>query len=76
LFVTGDISPGMYALIKGSVRVARPDPLGHSAPIVELGPGQFVAEGGQLSEQPLFVDAHAIDEVEALLIPLRICAPW
>jgi thioredoxin reductase (NADPH) len=69
LFVTGDVAPGMYVLIKGSVRVTRRDPLGHSAPIVELGAGQFVAEVGQLSGQPSFVDAHAIDEVEALLIP-------
>jgi thioredoxin reductase (NADPH) len=69
LFVTGDIAPGMFVLIKGSVRVVRRDPLGHSAPIVELGPGQFVAEVGQLSGQPAFVDVHAIDEVEALLIP-------
>jgi thioredoxin reductase (NADPH) len=69
LFVTGDVAPGMYVLIKGSVRVVRRDPLGHSAPIVEQGPGQFVAEVGQLSGQPAFVDVHAIDEVEALLIP-------
>jgi thioredoxin reductase (NADPH) len=69
LFLTGDIAPGMYVLIKGSVRVTRRDPLGHSAPIVEKGPGQFVAEVGQLSGQPAFVDVHAIDNVEALLIP-------
>jgi thioredoxin reductase (NADPH) len=69
LFVTGDVAPGMYVLIKGSVRVVRRDPLGHSAPIVEEGPGEFVAEVGQLSGQPAFVDVHAIDEVEALLIP-------
>src|ERR1700726_4913456 len=69
LFLTGDGAPGMYVLIKGAVRVTRRDPLGHSAPIVELGAGQFVAEVGQLSGQPSFVDAHAIDEVEALLIP-------
>ena len=69
LFVTGDVAPGMFVLIKGSVRVIRRDPLGHSAPIVEQGPGQFVAEVGQLSGQPAFVDVHAIDEVEALLIP-------
>ncbi len=69
LFVTGDVAPGMYVLIKGSVRVVRRDPLGHSAPVVEQGPGQFVAEVGQLSGQPAFVDVHAIDEVEALLIP-------
>ena len=69
LFVTGDIAPGMYVLIKGSVRVTRRDPLGHRAPIVEQGPGEFVAEVGQLSGQPAFVDVHAIETVEALLIP-------
>src|SRR6202163_4606895 len=69
LFVTGDIAPGMDVLIKGAVRVVRRDPLGHSAPIVEHGPGEFVAEVGQLSGQPAFVDVHAISEVEALLIP-------
>src|SRR5258705_923164 len=68
LFVTGDIAPGMYVLIKGSVRVTRRDPLGHSAPIVEQEPGEFVAEVGQLSGQPAFVDVHAADDVEALLI--------
>src|ERR1700716_3011725 len=69
LFVMGDIAPGMFVLIRGSVRVVRRDPLGHSAPIVEQGPGGFVAEVGQLSGQPALVDVHAIDEVEALLIP-------
>ena len=69
LFVTGEIAPGMSVLIKGSVRVSRRDPLGHGAPIVEQGPGEFVAEVGQLSGQPAFVDVHAIDDVEALLIP-------
>jgi thioredoxin reductase (NADPH) len=49
--------------------VIRRDALGHSAPIVEQGPGEFVAEVGQLSRQPAFVDVHAIDDVEALLIP-------
>src|ERR1700681_781665 len=69
LFVTGSVGPGMYVLIKGSVRVTRRDPLGHSAPITEQGPGDFVADVGQLSGQPAFVDVHAIDDVEALLIP-------
>jgi thioredoxin reductase (NADPH) len=69
LFVTGEIAPGMFVLIKGSVRVMRRDPLGHSAPIVEQGPGEFVAEVGQLSGQPALVDVHAIDQVEVLLIP-------
>ena len=69
LFVTGEIAPGMSVLIKGSVRVTRRDPLGHRARIVEQGAGEFVAEVGQLSGQPAFVDVHAIDDVETLLIP-------
>src|ERR1700682_2266537 len=69
LFLIGDVAPGLFTPISGSVRVTRRDPLGHSAPIVEQGPGEFVAEVGQLSGQPAFVDVHAIDEVEALLIP-------
>ena len=67
--MTGEIAPGMFVLIKGSARLTRRDPLGHSAPILEQGPGEFVAEVGQLSGQPAFVDVHAIDDVEALLIP-------
>src|SRR5258707_7713219 len=59
----------MFVLIKGSARLTRRDPLGHSALILEQGPGEFVAEVGQLSGQPAFVDVHAIDDVEALLIP-------
>src|ERR1700729_2278897 len=69
LFVTGSVAPGMYVVINGAVRVTRRDPLGQSAPIAEQGPGDFVAEVGQLSGQPAFVDVHAIDDVEALLIP-------
>jgi thioredoxin reductase (NADPH) len=49
--------------------VTRRDRLGHLAPIVELGPGDFVAEVGQLSGRPALVDVHAVDDVEALLIP-------
>src|SRR4029077_10493798 len=59
----------MFVLIKGPVRVTRRDPLGHSAPILEQEPGEFVAEVAQLSGQPALVDVHAIDDVEALLIP-------
>src|SRR5258707_11700378 len=71
LFVTGETASGMFVLIKGSVRVTRRDPLGHSAPIVEQGPGEFVAEVGQLSRQPAFVDVYAIDDVEAVLSPAK-----
>jgi len=59
----------MCVLIKGAVRVTRRDPLGHSTPITAQGAGDFVADVGQLSGQPAFVDVHAIGDVEALLIP-------
>ena len=69
LFVTGEVAPGAFVLRSGRVRVTRRDPLGRLAPIVEQGPGDFTAELGQLSGRPALVDAHAVDDVEALLIP-------
>jgi hypothetical protein len=43
--------------------------VGHLAPIVEEGPGDFVAEVGQFSGRPALVDVHAVEDLEALLIP-------
>jgi thioredoxin reductase (NADPH) len=69
LFATGEISPGMFVIISGTVTIERRDPYGHLAPIVEEGPGQFVAEVGQLSRRPALVDAHAVTAMETLVIP-------
>jgi thioredoxin reductase (NADPH) len=71
LLRTGEIAPGMFVIISGKVTVKRRDPLGHLAPIVDRGPGEFVAEVGHLSGQPALVDVYAIDEVEALLVPSK-----
>ena len=68
LFVTGDIAPGLFALVRGRVNVVRRDPLGHLAPIVEMEPGDIVGEIGQLSGRPSLVDVQAAEDVEALLI--------
>jgi thioredoxin reductase (NADPH) len=69
LFVTGESTPGMFVLRRGRVQVKRRDRLGSLAPIVEEGPGDFVAEVGQLSGRPALVDVYAVEDVEALLIP-------
>jgi thioredoxin reductase (NADPH) len=69
LLAAGKTPPGMFVLISGTVAVTRRDPLGHLAPIVEEGPGEFLAEVAQLAGGPAFVDAHAITDVETLLIP-------
>lgn len=68
LFVTGEIAPGMFVLKSGSVEVRRRDPFGHLALIVQQGPGQFVAEVGQLSGQPALVDVYALSDIDTLLI--------
>jgi thioredoxin reductase (NADPH) len=69
LFVTGEIARGMFVFKTGRGRVRRRDPLGQLAPTVEQGPGDFVAEVGQLSGRPALVDVHAEGDMEALLLP-------
>src|ERR1700722_10177267 len=75
LFVTGAIAPGMFVIVSGEGEIKRHDPLGHLAAIVRQGPGEFVAEIGQLAGQPALVDACAVGTVETLLIsPLNLRA--
>ena len=69
LYTTGEISPGMFVILSGSVALTRREGLGRVVPIIEEGPGDFLAEVGQLSGRPSFVDAHAISDVETLLVP-------
>ena len=72
---TGEPSPGMLVILSGHVVLTQRDGLGHVTPVIEEGPGQFVAEVGALSGKPALVDCHAEGEVEALLIrPERLRA--
>jgi thioredoxin reductase (NADPH) len=66
---TGQDGPGMCVVLTGKIVVLRHDGLGHVAPIVEMGPGEFAAELAELSGQPAMVDVRAVAEVEALIIP-------
>jgi thioredoxin reductase (NADPH) len=69
LFEAGKISPGMFIVLKGQVAMSQRDGLGHIAPIAEQGPGQFLADVGQLSTRAALVDGMAEGDVETLLIP-------
>lgn len=69
LFETGKPGPGMFVVLSGHVAVVERDGLGHAIPVVEQGPGQFLAELGQLSGRPALVDCLAEGAVETLLIP-------
>ncbi|WP_322515619.1 FAD-dependent oxidoreductase [Rhodopseudomonas palustris] len=69
LFETGKIGPGMFVVLAGHVAVTQRDGLGHVTPVVEQGPGQFLAEISQLSGRVALVDGRAEGDVECLLIP-------
>jgi thioredoxin reductase (NADPH) len=69
LFETGKPGPGMFVLLSGHVAITQRDGLGHVTPLIDQGPGQFLAEIGQLSGRVALVDGHAEGDVETLLIP-------
>ena len=68
LIETGRQAPGMIVILSGHVAVTQRDGLGHVSPVIDLGPGQFVGEVGQLSGRASLVDADAEDDVEAIVI--------
>ena len=49
----------MFVVLKGVVAISQRDGLGHVVPIVRQGPGEFLAEVGQLSGGPSLVDGVA-----------------
>jgi thioredoxin reductase (NADPH) len=69
LFKTGRPGPGMFVILSGHVAITQRDGLGHITPVIDQGPGQFLAEIGQLSGRVALVDGHAEGDVETLLIP-------
>ena len=68
LFETGKPVRGMFVVLSGHVAICQRDGLGHVAPILEQGEGQFLAEVGALSGRASLVDARAEGDVEALVV--------
>jgi thioredoxin reductase (NADPH) len=66
LFLTGQSGRGMNVILTGHVAVTQRDGLGHVTPVVDVGPGQFLAEVGSLSGRASLVDARAEGEVETV----------
>ena len=69
LFETGKPGPGMFVVLKGHVAITQRDGLGNVTPLIDQGPGQFLAELSQLSGRPALVDGRADGDVETLLLP-------
>ena len=75
LFEAGKPGPGLFVVLSGHVAITQRDGLGHVTPVIDQGPGQFLAEIGQLSGRVALVDGHAAGNVETLLIaPERLRA--
>lgn len=68
LFRSGERAPGMFVVLSGCVAISQRDGLGHQTPIVEQGPGQFLAEVSQLGASAALVDAVAETALTALVI--------
>ncbi len=69
LVQVGNVGPGLTIILTGRVDITQHDQSGHRRHIVTHGPGSFMGELAQLAGRPALVDAHAQDEVEALIIP-------
>src|SRR5260370_42218475 len=69
LFQTGQPGPGMFIVLSGHVGITPRDRIGHVTPVVGQGPGQLLAEFGQLSSPAALVDGMSEGEVATLLVP-------
>ncbi|REE91079.1 FAD-dependent oxidoreductase [Cupriavidus plantarum] len=69
LFTIGEKGRGMHLILSGKVQIIHRDGLGRRIPIIDEGPGQFLAEVGQLSGRPTLVDALALEDTTVLVVP-------
>ncbi|MEM5436391.1 FAD-dependent oxidoreductase [Paraburkholderia diazotrophica] len=69
LYRAGHLCPGVFVVLSGKVRIVGRDGLGHERIIhTYTKRGEFTSDVTQLSNKPAVVDAHVIEEVEAVLL--------
>ena len=68
LFEVGKVTAGIFVVLKGHVCISQRDGRGRVTPVVEQGPGHFLAEVGQLTGKAALVDGYAEEDVEVLAI--------
>ncbi|SOE54356.1 Thioredoxin reductase [Burkholderia sp. OK233] len=69
LYRAGSLCPGMFVLLSGKVRIVGRDGLGHERIIhTYTQRGEFTSDVTQLSSKPAVVDAHVVEDVEAVLV--------
>lgn len=67
----GELGPGLVFVLKGEIDVRHGGAISRAEPITRHGPGGFLGELAQLSDRPALVDASALGEVEAIVVPPR-----
>ncbi|MBP0624045.1 FAD-dependent oxidoreductase [Cupriavidus consociatus] len=65
---TGDPANGMILVLEGRIRIVQRDGVGDSAVVVQHGPGNFLAEIGQLAGTPELIDGLAMEDVRAIVV--------
>ncbi len=68
VFEAGKPGPGLYVVLSGWIDITTRNARGEDVLVVAQGPGQFVAEVGQLSGRPAMVDGRARGDAETLLL--------
>jgi len=69
LYRAGSLCPGVFVLLSGKVRIVGRDGLGHERIIhTYTKRGEFTSDVTQLSSKPAVVDAHVVEDVEAVLL--------
>jgi thioredoxin reductase (NADPH) len=69
LYRAGSLCPGVFVLLAGQVRIVGRDGLGHERVIhTYTTRGEFTSDVTQLSNKPAVVDAHVVEDVEAMLL--------
>jgi len=64
----GERSPGLVFVLSGRLEVSQSNVLGRETIIVH-GPGNFLGELAQLSDRPALIDAIALTDLEAVVVP-------
>ena len=64
----GKVSPGIYVVLTGAIRITSRDGHGNDMPVTEHGPGNFAGELSQLSRRPSFANGIAVRETDTLEI--------
>jgi thioredoxin reductase (NADPH) len=69
LVTAGDLDAGVMIILTGTVDVTRRNLAGGTQLLVTESAGTFLGELAQLAGRPALADAHARDNVEALIVP-------